>query len=288
VSERPHGRTRHRHGPDENGVEGKGCRCGTCMHAVKAASVLYQARIQQLGGKLTVPADPVRAHVRSLMDHGLAVHAIGDASGVGYVTIRNLLYGAPVANRLPSRRVTRRTAHALLDVPYSLLPSSGLAPAAGVRRRLQALTAVGWPTLEIATATDSHPRHLPRLQTHPTPRVEVWLARAVRNLYEQWWNTDPIEQGVSPIRVARALRRAAKQGWVLPAYWDDDEIDNPHATPYQPQVPFRYLAIAENADELINGQGYKIDDAADRLGVSRSHLEHSQTRARNSLDRKSA
>lgn len=277
---RPHGLTRYQYGPAEDGTPGRGCRCTTCRRASYLTHIRYQQRVLALGGKITVPAQPVRDHVRNLMDAGLSAVAIAEASDIPRPTIDDLIWGQPSLHRPPSQRVTRPTADALLDVPYSYLPARGLAPAIGARRRLRALTAIGWPTLVLNDRLGLAKDRVFRLQSERMRRIKAPLARAVRDLYDDLWDTNPTHHGVEPHHAEAARRRATKAGWALPMHWDDDEIDNPHAAPYldhEGQVWFRH---ATTGRRLIDEHGLTIAQAAERLGISAGHLNNCLTKMR--------
>lgn len=129
----------------------------------------------------------------------------------------------------PCRCNDCRAAHAAVHrrrrrlVAYGrLLP--GYVPGHGTRRRIRALTAIGWPYQELAVrlgVTWSGASQLARRpeSTPVTPRIRD----AIAALYE--------ELSMVPGPSLRARTWAAKRNWAPPLAWDDDTIDDPEARP---------------------------------------------------------
>lgn len=124
------------------------------------------------------------------------------------------------ANRLNKRRVDRGHAYAhWAEVP------TAMEPVIGTRRRLHALTAVGWSAHALAERLGVTQGVVAALSTR-TKRVHPSTAAAVRRLYDDLWDQTPPAAGSE-----RARRYAAAQGWPPPMAWDDDDLDDPAATP---------------------------------------------------------
>lgn len=106
----PHG-TRGRYSQDR-------CRCVPC----RTAALTYETNRnrQKVYGRWNAYADaePVRRHVRSLMEYGIGWRTIAETAGVSHETVKHLLYGKPSRGQQPSRRVLPRTADALLAVTF--------------------------------------------------------------------------------------------------------------------------------------------------------------------------
>ena len=153
-----HGLTRYKHGPDEHGIPGRGCRCAECS----AANLAYGRRRDRL-----------------------------------------IAYGRWAA----------------------------LDPAAGTRRRLQALVFNGWSVRQLAARLGRTQPNL-RLTLHRSRRVRPDVAAAVRVLYDELWDQVPPGRDRFERRsVTMARRYARERGWVPALAWDDDEIDDPAAVP---------------------------------------------------------
>lgn len=100
----------------------------------------------------------------------------------------------------------------------------------GTRRRLQALTVMGWSPPELALRLGMNEQSVLRLRNSSTARrVLPATYGAVRDLYDQLWNRR------SPgLHSQRLTNLALRKGWHPPLAWDDDEIDNPAAKPHEP------------------------------------------------------
>ena len=96
--------------------------------------------------------------------------------------------------------------------------------ATGARRRLQALTALGWSVSCLALHTDRTVRTLRRVLT--ADQVTADTARCVAALFEQLRTARPPRR-TGPERAAadRAAGRARTAGWRPPLGWDDIDTD---------------------------------------------------------------
>lgn len=95
--------------------------------------------------------------------------------------------------------------------------------AAGTRRRIQALAAIGWPARELGQRLGVTAQAVSLFTTRAT--VYGATAAKVAALYEELWNQP------GPSNVTR--KRAEKSRWPQPLELDDDRIDDPT---YQPQL----------------------------------------------------
>ncbi|TDD54547.1 hypothetical protein E1286_04980 [Nonomuraea terrae] len=168
-----------------------------------------------------VDAETSRQHVKELMAAGMTRGRISVLSGVTLTTLAKLLTGTPSNGGKPARRVLARTEKALLAVRANLddLPDTALVDAAGTRRRVQSLAALGYTLKEQAEAIGRFPTNYQRIASQPF--VSARVARAVRDLYDAWSMTPPPQTWTSE----RTRRHAAKRGWLPPLAWDDDLID---------------------------------------------------------------
>lgn len=218
------------HGTNAKYVVDK-CRCQSCRKANRDAEN-YRARHIAYGTwQPYIDAEPVRAHVRTLMDFGIGYLRIADQAGIPRSTIGKLIYGDPRRGQAPSKRVRPSTASKLLAIqaaPERLGTTIGVDPT-GTRRRIQALVAMGWPLSQIGARIGIHRSNIGNTLT--APKVRASTDRAVLALYEQLWNADPRQHGVSLHSYNRARNYAAAHGWAPVGAWDDDTIDNPTAFP---------------------------------------------------------
>ncbi|NRQ40745.1 hypothetical protein HII36_54410 [Nonomuraea sp. NN258] len=90
----------------------------------------------------------------------------------------------------------------------------------GLRRRMEALAALGWPIREQERRL-GHPNVFCRLAWQQY--IQRSTAEAIKRLYSDLWDQMPSDTYGS--RRARAW--AARLGWPRPAEWDDEHIDLP-------------------------------------------------------------
>jgi hypothetical protein len=94
------------------------------------------------------------------------------------------------------------------------------------------------------------------------------MHRSITLLHDRLWDANPLELGVSAGDATRARKWGERQGWHPTEAWAD--IDDPECKPVL-STP-RYVALVEDAQELMNKQGYTRIQAAERLGISREYL----------------
>jgi len=231
-----------------------------------------------------VDAGAARAHVCALGQAGIGWKRAAALAGVSTGAMSKLLYGGP-GNREPARRIRPATAAAILAVRPEArsLGGSALVDATGTHRRLQALVAGGWSQAKLGARLGMTPANFATMMRRG--QVTASTARAAAAVYDQLWNQSPPETGQrEKIAAARARNRARAHGWAPPLAWDEERIDQPDAQPAEGwQRPARTKrTAAELAEEAadVMAQGHTIGQAADRLGVTRSAVEHAFRRAR--------
>lgn len=207
------------------------CRCEPCTQAnTDAENNRYR---QQAYGRWQpyVDAEPVRAHVRMLMDHGYGWKRIAVMAGVSRGTVEKLLYGSQHRGMGPSKGIRPENADKLLAVRPDRERVGGAVPvdATGTRRRLQALVAGGWPQARLAARLDMAPSNFG--VTLNSEKVLASTECAVRALYDQLWKSDPREHGVDQRAYNRARNQATTRRWAPVGAWDDDRIDDPDGFP---------------------------------------------------------
>jgi hypothetical protein len=220
------------------------CRCVPCSVANSA----YEAdrRRRHAYGTFEddwVDPEPVRQHVRALQAAGLGWKRIAAAAGVHQSTSWKLMYGKrrPDGTRVPTRRMRADLAAALLAVPTPTIDDLGstvVIDPTGTRRRLEALAAIGWSVAALADRGHLDRQPLDAALRHQP--VHARTARAVRDLYaELWASPRPAPDHRARGAVARARNRAATRGYVPPLGWDEDDLDDPYATPADGYDPAR-------------------------------------------------
>lgn len=213
------------------------------------------------------PAE-ARAHVAKLRDLGWTWEQIAAAAGLSTYVPHRLGTGA-------TTRLRTESAAALLAVPLTPASSHRGIDSTGTRRRVQALAWMGWPKSEVARRAGTTASTLQTLIL-PTRRISVALARRVAAVYDELCLTP------GPSKISAGKARGL--GFVSPMAWDDDTIDDPTSRPDLGEKTSRPQALAENADELIVGQGYTPEHAADRLGVQVGYMQTVRRRASRSRE----
>lgn len=143
--------------------------------------------------------------------------------------------------------------------------------ARGVRRRLQALVALGWSLSDLARFEGVH-----------VGTVWIWvraerlgpsIVRRVEALYDLLSMTLPVEDSHETRQVAsRARGMARRRGWVPPLAWDDIDTDDAPAAP----VAVRWLELVDTVvvDRAVVGDdpGRSLTPAERREAVRALHV----------------
>lgn len=230
----------------------------------------YNARRRAIRAGLTQPrqlvdAEPVRQHILDLQQHaGLSPTRIARLAGVSHTTICSFLHALPSSGRGRRRETSPETAAKILAVrPLTTI---------GALRRIQALIAIGWPARKIAANAGVSARWL--IEVRPTTVINIVTAEKIAAAYQQLRHLTPEKNDVWPGHAKRARNRAAANRWPTPTYWDQhpDAIDDPHFEPLYGIT--RREIVAQDAHWLIQSGGLDRAAAAERLGVSKSYIEH--------------
>ena len=164
-------------------------------------------------------AAPVRDHVRMLRASGLSYQAIARAAGVSPMTVRRLLRGQPPGQRDIPRRIRTAQASRLLAINDGTLRHAAVRRnAAGTRRRLQALIAMGHPAASLARRLDMAPRTLSDIVSGMTATVSPGHARGGPPPVRA--NVGPTPTGTHPARAQGSGRRPPTGRAVGLAYAD--------------------------------------------------------------------
>lgn len=213
-----------------------------------------------------VDAEPVRAHVREILGTGMTIPVLCRVRGLPDGALRHLLYGKPDGSgvRRPSRTVLKETADALM--PYwpvldDYHDGARIDPC-GFRRRLQALMVRGITLQVIAAPLDLDPEWLRALLR--AERVTARVARAVRDLYDEWWDWTPEELGVPADRAAQLVAYYTAKGYVPAWAWGDDTIDDPAAAPAWDVEPPEPCRDEDAVGRWLLGESLVLDNAGRR------------------------
>jgi hypothetical protein len=250
------------------------CRCDACREANRVESAA--ARRQRLyGHPAYIDAEPARRHVRSLGAQGMGWKRVARAGGLSPSTLWKLMYGDPNRNRQPNKRIKPETSAAILAVELDLADGANI-DATGTRRRLQGLVAIGYSQSYLAGRLGQNPGNFGTM-FHHRGQVVVATARAVADLYDELSMTPRIATGPRTQQsITRAKNRATWFMWLPPLAWDDDDIDNPFATPAELGQDGR-RDVVEDFDWLVDN-GESPEQAAERLGVALASIERTRER----------
>lgn len=242
------------------------CRCDDCTRAQRSYNKRWRLH-QHLGRPaLSLPVQPVRDHVQSLMDAGMSFNAVSLAAGY---KSRNALVSA-----LAREKVQRKTYERIMGVSLeSDTRETRFVDATATRRRLQALMVIGHSSRTLAELL-GHGDHSGVLDiTNGTPKIRALTELKVAAIYDDLWD--------KPGPAKRTAGIAKRKGWSPPLAWDDDTIGDPNSTPcgdWKPSTSNEVL-LEDWHDTFWEHQG-DVRAAATRLGVSWAALSRALYRAR--------
>ena len=269
-------RTKHEHGTYVAYTLDR-CRCLPCVAAMSEYNANL-ARRHAYGQSPYVDADPVREHIARLRRAGIGLKTLAKAAGVSHGALSQLVYGRPRPDgtrRPPSKRVRATTAARVLATPLDATAPSATVDSTGARRRLEALATLGWSVARLANRAGVDRQCLDGvLSGRPAKAATV---RAIRDLYDELWDTPaPTTTKTDKIAASRARRRAEQSGYAPPLAWDEDTLDDPHAVPQVGDAPARGVDLDEWLHLVRGGEG--LERAARRLGVTLGGIERSAER----------
>lgn len=161
-----------------------------------------------------VGVEPAARHVNLLRSRGWTWLMIGAAAGMSQ-SVPHRIY------RREHRTVTMRVESALLAIEPRLVPSPLRVDVIGTRRRIQALSRIGWSQAEVCRRIDRHPTMLTTALCKN--RITAATAFLVSEVYRELSTVE------GPSGSARS--KAALAGWAPPIAWEDVDIDDPDARP---------------------------------------------------------
>ncbi len=165
-----------------------------------------------------VPVEPVREHLRTLVDAGMSLTEIAAASGVAGGTVNRILYMPHVTT------CAKVNADALLALEPEAKNRRSI-DGTGTRRRIHALMRSGWSQGDIGARLGVDHAVVSEWAILPDGgRVHPDSADIVRILYGRLCAEDGTNH--------RARMWAERRGWHPPEAWSDATIDDPAAEPY--------------------------------------------------------
>lgn len=268
-------RARHQHGTRNAYVVDK-CRCADCTTA--ATTYERKRRHSIVYGRYDVgrvDAEPVRAHIRFLMENGVSVKRTAQLTGLSTSTVGSIIWGRHERGHDPYPRVFKETAEKILAVKPTLenMAAGHVIDGTGTSRRLQALVAIGWSQSRLGERLGIRISNMgPMMAGRP---VTAGRARAVQALFEQLW--DQPQQGHdqrSKISANRARNYARARGWLPPMAWDEDTIDD---STHVPDLRARHdptsliedveflIRTGAGRESILTRTGYRKQESLERL-----------------------
>jgi hypothetical protein len=206
----------------------RGCTCQPCTTAATAEAKKWEY-LRSIGRSSFVSPGPTIARIWALRAAGMTDREIDAAADLKSGRLNFIIRtGKPIRHFTAARIL----AIPVPDPTGEPTKNGAFVPALGTVRRLQTLTAAGWPAkfLEARMGTgQGYVSYLLRAGTGGT--VRLYTAAAVRRLYAELSELRPEEQGVPGGSATTARNRALKNGWPSAAYWDADDFDNPSFVP---------------------------------------------------------
>ncbi|WP_329309352.1 hypothetical protein [Streptomyces microflavus] len=217
-----------------------------------------------------IDAEPVRQHLLKLHEAGISIYRVAELAGMDYKKVRIYTQHSYSYKEQRRRRITPRVAARLLALDINETTPAKVDPI-GLRRRVQALAAIGWPRETVISRAGLSPRNACKIVDQPT--VLASSMRAVSDVYDDLSCRNPLRSGVTRNSVSRTKNRAAANRWPTPKYWArfPGAIDDPHFTPEYKVTQAEILA--EESRWLIETAGLTRTEAAERLGKHRSYID---------------
>lgn len=276
-------RANHQHGTRTAYVVDR-CRCPECTTA-NTDRQRYRTRLKLYGRyDAVVDATACRTHIRRLMAQGMGWKRVAAAAGVSESTVYPILYGVGWPGddyyRPPRKQVTRATHEAIMAVQLDVAPGTPV-DARGVRRRLQALVAIGWPQSRLAERLGMTPGNLQRVMH--AENVLHRTAQMTRNLYDELWDSEPTAaNSYEAGGIVRAKRHARQAGWPPPMGWDDIDLDPEPGiaqfTRTRDRKTHKTAELVEDVEFLL-AQGAGTGEIMKRLDASIDAIEQACRRA---------
>ncbi|MGW9371138.1 hypothetical protein ACWGVR_14145 [Streptomyces xanthophaeus] len=203
-----------------------------------------------------VPADEAARHIAGLRTT-MSWAELAAAIGTSACHLRR------IANGLEPR-INRGTHLKILSVTAQPL-GWRFVPALGTRRRIHALQAVGHSQYAIAEAARTVQNRIHMVSSGKVQLVRLHFADRISSAYKALADSE----GTS----TRGRTTAARNGWAGPAYWDDEDFDNPDFQPAIDNGNNRALAEARRADiEHLAAFAIPPHEIAARLDMSADYV----------------
>jgi len=249
----------------------RGCRCDKCKAGANRANIKNRY-LRQTGRATMRPADRAADHLLLLRAAGLDDKEIRKRTGICPDVMYRILRREGVIHARTEARITS------VPVPTTPATSSSRAciPGHGTVRRLRTLIAAGWYQAELARRLGKQKENLKQIiDRGEQGQVTQYVADEVRALYADLHDQKPEDHGLNARFAERARTTAANRGWAGPAYWDDDDFDNPDFAPAtSDDVLGMHQLGALRRTEIAHLITFNLShaDIAARLGMSENYV----------------
>jgi lambda repressor-like predicted transcriptional regulator len=221
-----------------------GCAVEGCPAAVKSRGRCesHYRKFLRMGRCGYQEVEELRGKVAALRNLGWTWEAIARPAGLSHHTARLIHLGQ-------TRNVWPETAAALLALPVVPYDSHRGIDSAGTRRRVQALSWMGWPCSEVAARAGVSENTL-RTVIQPSRRISFTLARKITAVYDELSMVQGPSKG--------AAGKARGRGHLPPLAWEDDLIDLPE--PDLAQELARRVSVMDDAEVRACYQAKRLGD----------------------------
>lgn len=203
----------------------RGCNCQLCTSAATAEAKKWEY-LRSIGRSSFVSPGPAIARIWALRAAGMTDHEIDAAADLKSGRLNFIIRtGKPIRHFTAARIL----AIPVPDHTGEPTKNGAFVPSLGTVRRLQALTADGWPAKELEQRLGTGQGYVSYfLRGQAGSTVRLFTAASVRRLCHDLEGTEP--QG-NRGAITAARKRAARNNWAGTSYWDDDDYDNPDFVP---------------------------------------------------------
>lgn len=231
------------------------CRCTICRQG-ESRRAKQRRYLHAIGQPGLIPVEPVALHLEILRAGGASLVAVAEAAHCTPDMLSRILGNQfERIHRDLASRITAVTLTQAIDYRRPV-------PILGSARRLQALYAVGHGLKEIVDHTGLTRQFLAGVVSQAKPTISLGSADLINAC---WHALKDTEGGCT-----RNRNRAAREGWLRPDQWVDDDIDclEEEAAPGQaaPQELSRAACIAICRDLTL--EGCTAEEIAARIGRS--------------------
>lgn len=257
------------------------CRCADCLERERITD-----KRRRWGKTTPAPSAQAWARLEELVSAGWTRAAIASAAGIPAGTVTRCL--STINHDRPRYPLGHATAKAIVAINPGDAPTQGHVSGEPARRRLRALARLGWSSTAIvaemtAAGTPApHQTALNKLRSGEHHRAEPETDRFARLAY------DHLSMRVPPSGCSATITRnkAAKLGWLPPLAWDDDQLDDPDATPHasmpvdldevavqrcaEGRIPASDLTVTERREavRVLHGRGLSDGEIAQTLTLA--------------------